>query len=94
MFLNAMLNLIRSLLPDDGKKIPVSADIMNESSFGQITSIKRVKGRILVDATIIDWDNPERKPIRRTVRNRSIRSFEQGVLQEVAMCLLEKKSNQ
>lgn len=86
-----MLNLIRSLLPDDGKKVPVSVDILNlsESSFGQITRIKRVKDRILVDASIIDWDNPERKPIRRTVRNRSICNFGQGVIQDVAMYLLE-----
>ncbi len=86
-----MLNLIRSLLPDDGKKVPVSVDILNqsESSFGQITRVKRVKDRILVDATIIDWDNPDRRPIRSTVRNRSISSFGQGVIQEVAMYLLE-----
>ena len=88
-----MLNLIRSLLPDEGKKVPVSVDIQYESSFGQITSIKRVKGRILVDATIVDWDNPESKPTWKTVRNRSLRSFEQGVIQEVAMYMLDKKSN-
>lgn len=88
-----MLNLIRSLLPEDGKKVPVSVYIQHEDLFGQITRIKRVKDQILVDASFIDWGNPEGKPVRSAVRNRNICNFGQGVILEVALCLLEKKSN-
>ena len=84
-----MLDLIKSLLPANGKKVPVFADIQNDASFGQITRVALKGDRVLVDASIIDWDNPDAMPTKTVLRNRSIRSFGPGVIQDVAMCLLE-----
>ncbi len=89
--MSALLELIKSLLPQNGKKVPVFADIQNETSFGQVTRVALKGNRILVDASIINWDSPDEPPTNTVLRNRSIRSFGEGVVQDVAMCLLENK---